>query len=79
MYVCMYVCMYIGRPSWRYPWDRAFQLGQGEGPIGLVGPISQPRGTINTASLTLDHTYALNVRFLNQLYFRQLWVSCILM
>ena len=40
---CMYVCMYRGRPSWRCPWDRAFQLGQGEGPIGLVGPISQPQ------------------------------------
>ena len=35
-------CMYRGRPSWRCPWDRAFQLGQGEGPIGLVGPISNP-------------------------------------
>ena len=35
-----------------------FQLGQGEGPIGLVGPITQPRGIIDTASLTLDHTYA---------------------
>ena len=53
---CTYVCMYRGRPSWRCPWDRAFQLGQGEGPIGLVGPISQPRGTIDTASLTLVHT-----------------------
>ena len=50
--------MYRGRPSWRCPWERAFQLGQGEGPIGLVGPISQPLGTIGTASLTLDHTYA---------------------
>ena len=29
------------------------------GPIGIVGPISQPRGTNGTASLTLDHTYAL--------------------
>ena len=44
--------MYRGRPSWRCPWDRAFQLGQ-----GIVRPISQPRGTIGTASLTLDHTY----------------------
>ena len=52
---------------------------QGEGPIGLVGPISQPRGTIVTLSLTLDHTYALNVHFLSQLYFRQLRVSCVLM
>ena len=36
-------------------------------------------GTIDTASRTLEHTYALNVRFLNQLYSRQLTVSCILM
>ena len=40
-----------------------------------MSPISQPRGTINTASLTLDHTHALNMRFLNQLYSRQLRVS----
>ena len=58
-----YVCMYRGRPSWRCPWDRAFQLGQGEGPIGLVHPISQPRGTNGTASLTLNHTYALICAF----------------
>ena len=45
----------------------------------LVGPMSQPRGTIDTVSRTLDHTYALNERFLNQLYSRQLRVSCILM
>ena len=62
----MYVCMYRGRPSWRCPWDPAFQLGQGEGPIGPVGPISQPRGT-DTASLTLDRTHTINVRFLSQL------------
>ena len=74
----MYVCMYRGRPSWRCPWDRAFQLGQGEGPIGIVGPISQPRGAIDTASLMLDHIYTLNVRFLIQLYSRQLRVSCVL-
>ena len=55
----MYVCMYRGRPSWNCPWEGAIQLGQGEGPIGIVGPISQPRGTNGTASLTLDHTYAL--------------------
>ena len=55
----MSICMYRGRPSWRCPWDQVFQLGQGEGPIGLVGPISQPCGTIDTASLTMDHTYAL--------------------
>ena len=53
MYFCSipYVCMYRGHPSWRCPWDRAFQLAQGEGPIGFLGPISQPRGTIDTASL----------------------------
>ena len=32
-----------------------------------------------SASCTLDHTCALNVHFLNQLYSRQLRVSCILM
>ena len=53
------VCMYRGRPSGRCLWNRAFQLGQGEGPIGIVGPISQPHGTNGTASLTLDHAHAL--------------------
>ena len=53
-----YACMYRGSPLWRCPRDRAFQLGLGEGPIGLVGPISQPRGTIDTASRTLGHTNA---------------------
>ena len=28
--------------------------GQGEGPIGVMGPISQPRGTIDAVSLTPD-------------------------
>ena len=42
----------------------AFKLGQGEGPIGIVGPISQPHGIIDTASLTLNHTHAFNMRFL---------------
>ena len=59
MHVCMYVCMYRGRPLWNCPWKGAIQLGQGEGPIGIVGPISQPHGTIDTASLTLNHTHAL--------------------
>ena len=35
-----HVCMYRGRPSWSCPWNRAIQLGQGEGPIGIVGPMS---------------------------------------
>ena len=38
----------------------------------------QPCATIDTASRTLAHTYALNVRFLNQLYSRQLKVTCFL-
>ena len=72
-WLCMYVCMYRGRPLWRCPWDWAFQLGQGEGPIGLVGPISQPRGTIGTHAGSYLRT---NVRFLSKLYFRQLSVLC---
>ena len=62
-FVYVPVCMYRGHPLWRSPWDRAFQLGQGEEPIGIVDPISQPRGTIDTASLTLGHTYALVYAF----------------
>ena len=42
--------MYRGCPSRNCPWKGAIQLGQGEGPIGLVGPIAQPRGTNDTAS-----------------------------
>ena len=55
----MHACMYRGHLSWKCPWDRAFQLGQGEGPIGLMGPISQPRSTNDTALLMLGHTCAL--------------------
>ena len=66
----MYVCMYRSRPLWNFPLLRAIQLGLGEGAIGIVGPLSQPSGTIHTASLTLYHTHALNVCFLKQLYSR---------
>ena len=76
MYVCMYVYMHRGCPLWSCPLLWALQLRLGEGPIGIVGPVSQPRGTINTVSRTLDHIYALNVRFLNQLYSRQPVSSC---
>ena len=38
--------------------ELVIQLGQGEGPIGIVGPISQPRSTIGTASLMLTRTSA---------------------
>ena len=68
----MYVCMYRGRPSWRCPWDRAFQLGQGEGPIGIVGPISQPRNIIDTMSHTLQLTNTLLCVFRGNFYSRQL-------
>ena len=54
-------------------------LGDREEPINKVGPMSQPRCAIDTASRTLDHTRALNVRFLNQLYSRQVRVSCVIM
>ena len=42
---------------------RAFQLGQGEGPIGIAGPISQPRGTMaprHARRNVLAHSYALS-------------------
>ena len=38
----MYVCIEVALCG--MPMERAIQLGQGEGPIGIVGPISQPRG-----------------------------------
>ena len=79
MYVCtsMYVCMYKGCPSWNCPWDRASNWAWGRGP-SKVGPMSQPRGTIDTPSRMLIHTNT-HVHFLNQLYSRQLRVTCILM
>ena len=43
-----------------------FQLGQEEGLIGLVGLISQPRGTIDTASLTLGHTVLMHTSTLSE-------------
>ena len=46
----MCVCMYRGRISWNCPWNRVIQLSLREGPIGIVGPMSQPRGAIDTAS-----------------------------
>ena len=54
LYVCIEVALRgdahgIGRSNW----------AKGEGPIGIVGPISQPRGTNGTTSLTLAHTLAL--------------------
>ena len=48
--------MYGGRPLWNCQWERGIQLGQGEGPIGIVGPMSKPYGTIDTASRKLIPT-----------------------
>ena len=35
--------------------ESGVKLGLGGGSIGIVGPMSQPRGIIATVSLTLDH------------------------
>ena len=61
--------------TWRCPWKRAVQ---GEGPIGLMGPISQPRGTIDTVSRTLLHTNTLLCVFCSIFYSWQLRAICIL-
>ena len=45
------------------PMERAIQLGQGEGPIGLMGPISQPRGTIGTVLTGTSAQGAFQVNF----------------
>ena len=74
----MYVCMYRGRPSWSCPWNRAIQLGLGEGPIGIVGPMSQPRGYHWFRVMHADmHSHSI-VCFQYQLYSRQLRVTRIL-
>ena len=57
MYVCIEVVLRgdahgFGRSNW----------AKG-GPIGIVGPISQPRGIDDTSLLTLDHTCALMCAF----------------
>ena len=61
------------------PINRAVQLGQGEVPIGIVGPMSQPRDIIDATSLTLYRTKALMMSVLIQLYSRELRETCILM
>ena len=51
----MYVCMYRGRPSWRCPWKGAVQLGQGEGPIGIVATKNQvSKKLVQTRKLHLE-------------------------
>ena len=37
-------------------WIGGFQLGQEEGLTEIVGPMSQPHGSIGTVSRTLIHT-----------------------
>ena len=63
-----------------FPMETGNLTGAGQEPINKVGLMSQPRGTIDTTSRALDHTpLTLNAHFRNQLYSRQLRVSCILM
>ena len=56
---CICICMYGGCSLWKCPWNREVQLGLGEGTINKVGPMSQLRGIIDTASLTLVHTHVI--------------------
>ena len=73
----MYLCMYVWRlPFMECPWNWASNWALRRGP-SKVGPMFQPRGTIDTASCTLIRTKAC-VRFLNQLYSRKLRVTCTL-
>ena len=69
-----------GKPiNWISVLPRKVQLNLGEGPIGIVGPMSQTRGIIDVASLTLYRTNALMMRVLIQLYSGQLRETCTLM
>ena len=67
--VCIHVCIEVALHG------DAHGIGHSNWPIGIVGPISQPRGTIDTASLTLTHTCTLVCAFCSQLYSGQLRVS----
>ena len=74
----LYVCMYRGYPLWNCPLLRAVQLGQGEGPIRIVGPMSQPHG-YHGSCVTHAGSYLYTwCAFCNQLYSRQLGVTCFL-
>ena len=57
--------------------EKGVQLGLEEGLINIVGPMSQLRGTIDTASCMLECTNA-HMCFPSRLYSRQLRVSCTL-
>ena len=67
MYVCIEVAFH-GMPM---------ESGGPTRPIRIVGPMSQTRSTIDTASRMLNRTN-IQVCFLRQLYSRQLRVTCIL-
>ena len=49
------------------PWDRALNWAWGWGP-SKVGPMSRPRGTIETVSRMLDHASTLVCAVCSQLY-----------
>ena len=61
MYVCMYVCIEVALHGIAHGIRRL--TGPGVRLINEVGPMSQPRGIIDTASLTLDRTCALVYAF----------------
>ena len=74
----MYVCMYRGRPSWRCPWDQAFQWAKWSDPSGSW--VQYPNPAVPSIPrharwFILAH----EVCFLYQLYSRQLRVTCFLM
>ena len=72
----MYVCIEVAFVE--LPMELGDPNGDlGEGPIGIVGPMSQLCGTIYTSSLTSIRTNA-DMHFPNQLYSRQLRVTCFL-
>ena len=59
------------------PMESVDPTGPGEGAINKVGPMSQPCSIIDTASRTMICTNT-QVRSPNQLYSRQLRVTCTL-
>ena len=60
------------------PMELGVQLGLGDGARQKWVQYPNPAGTIGPTSRTLYQTHAPNVRFLKQIYSRQLAVSCIL-
>ena len=53
--------MYVKRlPFVEMPMGLGVPMDQGEGPIGIAGPISQPRGTIDTVTHAGSYLCALS-------------------